>query len=78
MPMLIFRSSHNVPLSYRSGINYNLSWGTLVNPVINLQVIYNAENFLTSSGTISFSRQILLQEVSQTRGLLEAGHNKLN
>jgi len=39
-------------------------WKALVNVVMNLWVTYNARSFLTSWGTVSFSRRILLHAVS--------------
>ena len=38
-------------------------WRDLINAVINLQVPYNAENFLTSREPVIFSRKILLHGV---------------
>jgi CRISPR/Cas system-associated protein Cas7 (RAMP superfamily) len=40
-------------------------WQALVNAVMNLQVIQNAGNFLTTSTPVSFSRRTLLHGVSK-------------
>jgi hypothetical protein len=40
------------------------TWRALVNAVMNLQVPYNAGNFLTSLGNVSFSKRSLLHAVS--------------
>ena len=39
-------------------------WLGLVRAVMNLRVVYNAGNFLTSSGNISFKTRTLLHAVS--------------
>jgi hypothetical protein len=39
-------------------------WWALVNMLMNLRVPYNAGNFLTSLGPVSFSRKTLLHVVS--------------
>jgi len=40
-------------------------WRALMNTVTNLRVLQNAENFLTSSKPVSFSRRTLLHGVSK-------------
>ena len=40
-------------------------WQTLVNMVMSLWVPQNMENFLTNSGTISFSSRTLLHVLSE-------------
>jgi hypothetical protein len=40
-------------------------WQELMNAVMNLQVPYNAGNFLTNWELISFTRRTLIQEVSK-------------
>ena len=40
-------------------------WRALVNAVMNLRVPYTADNFLTSSEAVSFSRRTLLHGVSK-------------
>jgi hypothetical protein len=40
-------------------------WRALVNAVMNLRVPQNEGNFLTNSGTVSFSRKTLLRGVSK-------------
>jgi len=43
-------------------------WRAIVNTVMNLWVPLNAENFLTSSETINFSRQTLFRGISLRSG----------
>jgi hypothetical protein len=40
-------------------------WRALVNEVMNFRVPYNADNFLTSCKSVSFSRRTLLHGLSK-------------